>query len=332
MDLALTQAKAARACGERLVAWAPQQPRAWKLHCYALRVHGNMLAFFGDMEGELADARLSLAAAEKALSLPGGEPMRGALFVSAHLQLGLALFQVGQEVEAFGQLNTAVDAAAAQATADPTNQRLRAEYMQNVTSVLDHGLRYGALAGLPERYQRMSRLLDQPGSEGLVEAEKDGRLGLKAAQALVFYRLDQREKGDALGRELRLAFANRPLPSEPHAVHGEAELRLVAYTTLAEAAARAGHMKDYLEASRLARESTATLRRTRDPRDAVEALLAVENLTRLAQTEVGRDAEAQRWRGSLVAEARQLESELVARKVIALGRRPESAWLAAQPQ
>ncbi len=329
LDDALPPAGQALACTERLTVDLAQQPRAWKLRSYALHTHAGLLAIQGRLAEALAEERQSLAAAEHAYTLPGGAAQRSAMVVASHLHLALIQLKIGPDDQARAELGMALDEASRAMQADPSNQRLRAEYLAVARNVVDHALRFGAyerLAGIDAALRTL------PGPADARDDTATTRAHLDALRALAAFQRGDNVQGGSLVQQARTWLGPDPEASLDVA-HNPNDAELLAALRSAEAAA-AGHAGDDNTALRTAREARAALaqmRAGRDPRDVAERLLAAEQLTRLARLPVGRSPEALAWRATVGAEARQLFQALAESKIIDPAARPEWPWLLGLP-
>ncbi|MFO1340694.1 MAG: serine/threonine-protein kinase [Burkholderiaceae bacterium] len=325
LDDALPPAEQALACTERLAADLATQPRAWKLRSYALHTHAGLRAIQGRLAEALAEEQASLAAAEHAYTLPGGAAQRSAMVVASHLHLALIELKIGPDDQARRELGVALDEAAQAMRGDPSNQRLRAEYLAVARNVVDHALRFGRGERLGEVDAALRGL---PGPGDAPDDTAATRAHLDALRALAAFQRGDAGLGRSLVQQARAWLApGRGAAPDPANDPNDAELLAALRSAEAAQAGAAGDEAAALRAAREARAALAQMRAGRDPRDAAERLLAAEQLTRLARVLAGRSPEARALRLEIAAEARALFQGLAEQGVIRPEARPEWAWL-----
>jgi tetratricopeptide (TPR) repeat protein len=325
---ALAHIQDALACSQRLVDFAPQHPRAWKLRTLALRNYGGLLSISGRLVEAVQVQRDSLAALERAISLPGGDLQR-MLYAASLQHLGMALDQIGEVDEAAALFASGVALTHADLTADPTNERLQMEYLLQVANALNTDLRrsafdtFDAVLGQALACMKAHRLED-------MDAISQRHLIYVLGYGVVADAHRARGPEAAAGMErLREALRRSGLQlnaAEPN----DAEVLVVVDTAEAWCEALHGRHAAAQQAAARVQGWVQRVYEGRAPEDMFEHLAAVESLVRLARAPIEDSDEGRARRASIVAQARRFDAPLIDRGLLRPDQRIESRWLTQQ--
>ena len=329
LDAALAHIADALECTQRLVEFAPDHPRSWKVRSLALRNHGGLMEIKGRLADSVQAQRDSLLALERAIALPGGELQRQMLYSGTLQHLGSALERAGEIEEPARLFAQAVAHCLAAQRADPSNQRLRLELLTAVNMAwhldlrrwhLDEfdtiraqawacieGLSLASLDLLTQRHALFTM------AYSVIADAYRGRAG-EAAKGMV--RL--REAIDGAGMTLEAADPN------------DAELLAAVDTAQTWSDAANGRQSAACAAAERAQNWVAHVYKGRAAEDMSEHLAAVESLVRLARAPFDDGPQSMARRASIVAQARHFDAILLAQGVLRPGQSIESRWLVLQ--
>ncbi len=326
LPLARHYAHAALTCAQALVAWAPGEARAHRIHALVLRLNSGLLAIGGALSEAMAWDERCLAVLERAFGLPGGEALRASDLVQALIRCAISQRAAGLYNEARATLLPALARAESDLQGNVGDAHRQHQLCGTVQTLLDLHLHRGDEAESQALYERVHHLLPRLSAQH--EADPLSRRAWQHAwmdslQALSWARTGHPERAQALLERLdrwvaqgtlRLRTHANPLDFEMEAnIHiARAHLALLRQDEAAAAAAAAGAL-----------ERLAAMQALRDPLDAIEAIRRWQLTVRLAQS-LGT---AQR--APVLALAREQQAQLVARGCVNGATRRESQWLAA---
>ena len=331
LDEAREQAALAVACGERLVQWAPQQSRAWRMRAYSLRLKAGHQAISGQLADAVATEQQALVALQQAIDLPDGQALATTDLIPAWLRLAITLRAAGRYDEAAEVMDQALALAERRLRDDPGDEQIQRQYAAPVQTSLDLCLHRGDEARAAALHQRAQAALPPLPTDDLMGKRHWQQAWMDALQVVCWVRTgDLSPAFETLARLQRWQH-DGTLPLRDHAGALDAELEANIAIAAAHVAAAQGRLDEARLQAHAACDRLAAMRALRDPRDAVEPVRAWQLLVRLAQAPWGDGPDGRALLAGLVAQARQAQAKLVTRGIVADGDRRESLWLAAQP-
>ncbi len=324
-------------CSLKLVAWAPDSPLAHRTQAHAMRMNAGFVAIDGRLHDAVEAEQQALAVLERAIAMPAGQALRTRDFAQASIRMAITQRAAGLYDDAAATLVPAMAQAERDLQDNPGDdhrQRVFVAVSQTMLDLCLHRGEEGAAAGLyASAHQHLPELLVRhladplnkrpwqhgwmDGLQALCWARSGDAQQIQQAQDLVDKLLLWMHQG-----ALRLRNDPSPLDAELEAnIH-------IARTQLAAVGSR---WDEAAAAAEAALERLRTMQAVRHASDAIEAVRSWQLEVRLAQSVPGDSAPALGLRAGLVARARDHQTELVSRGLVAPASRCESLWLAAQP-
>lgn len=326
---AVRNARVALANSEALVAAAPGDPRAHRIHVLALRLNSGLRAIEGRLDEAMAQDQQCLAVLAQACRLPGGEGLRGTDFVQAVIRCAITQRAAGRYDDAHATLLPAL----AQAEADlPGNvgDVFRQRQLVAVTqTLLDLHLHRGDEAGATALYERAHHLLPRLTAQRAADPLNRGawqHAWMDSLQVLCWARTGELVRAQAVLERLGGWMTQGILRLRTNANPLDLELEANIYIARAQLTAAQQDQAAAREAADAALERLAAMQALRDPTDAIEAIRRWQLTVRLAQS-LGEPLVAG-LRAGVVALAREQQAGLVARGCVDAATRRESRWLA----
>jgi tetratricopeptide (TPR) repeat protein len=332
-DLALARrhVEAAVRRSEELVAWAPTRPQALRVRGFVMRLAAGHVAISGQLQAALAAERDAFAFLERAIGMPGGEPLRASDYAQAAIRMAITSRAAGLYDEGAAVLAPALLQAQHDLHDNPGDEHRQRQLVAFSQTLLDLCLHRGREAEAEALYTQAHQHLPvlTPAHEADPLCKRPWQHAwMDSLQALAWARcgrLDaakqrlQRLHGWMHGGTLRLR-------DDPAALDCELEANI--HIASAQLATAMGLPDEAAASAEAALERLHAMRAVRDPSDAIEAVRGWQLGVRLAVSCTGEATAALQAR--LVEVVRAQQAELAARGLVDPATRAESRWLAAQ--
>jgi hypothetical protein len=332
-DLALARrhVEAAVRRSEELVAWAPTQPQALRVRGFVMRLAAGHVAISGQLQAALAAERDAFAFLERAIGMPGGEPLRASDYAQAAIRMAITSRAAGLYDEGAAVLAPALLQAQHDLHDNPGDEHRQRQLVAVSQTLLDLCLHRGREAEAEALYTQAHQHLPvlTPAHEADPLCKRPWQHAwMDSLQALAWARCGQlapaqqrlqRLHGWMHGGTLRLR-------DDPAALDCELEANI--HIASAQLATAMGLPDEAAASAEAALERLHAMRAVRDPSDAIEAVRSWQLAVRLAVSCTGEATAALQAR--LVEVVRAQQAELAARGLVDPATRAESRWLAAQ--
>ena len=363
LDAAQSHVAPSLLCSQQLVAWAPGQARAQQMRAYSLRMQAGFVAIAGLLREAVHLEQAAFRVLEQIKPLPNGPTVWATDCVPACVRMAVTMRAAGLYEEAGAAIDHALAHAAQRLRDDPTDEQIQGQYIASVQTALDLCVHRGQTAEALALYDTAMRTIPPlPGDD-----ERHHRLWqhqwMDAVHTVSWVRAGDLARAAATVQRLHAGLALLKLRDNTGALDAELE----ANVHIADAYVQAAHGREpaLRAAVQAAQERLQAMRTLRDPRDAIEAVRSWQLLVRLAQApmaDVEADVEVDAGAGAgadveavagavagavavagagnradadlqsaLVAQARHVQAELVARGLVDAQERRESLWLAQWP-